>query len=115
VQQVQNEKEINMPRSSKLSLLTAALLIGMASAQADVSEKATEAKDATVHAVHKTGEVVSDAASTAVSATKRAAHKTADVAVKVYDKTKQVTKEAVGAAAGETKKVAGKVEDAVSK
>jgi hypothetical protein len=96
----------------------AALLFATGAAQADtsvVAEKATEAKDATVQAAHKTGEAVSEATSATVAASKSFAHKTADTAVWVYYKTKQVTKEAIGTAAEKTREAAGKVEGAVSK
>ena len=104
-----------MPHRLIHTLFAVALLSVTGLARADVAEKAGEAKDATVQAAHRTGEVVSEAASATVAATKRVAHKTADVAVSAYDKTKQVTKEVVGTVAAKTKEAAGKVEDAVTK
>jgi cytoskeletal protein RodZ len=106
--------------SKMMNTLLVALLTGMALsasglARAEIAEKATEAKDATVQAAQKTGEAVSEATSATVAASKSFAHKTADTAVWVYYKTKQVTKEAIGTAAEKTREAAGKVEGAVSK
>ena len=98
------------------TLLMAAMALSVSGlARADIAEKASEAKDASVQAVHKTGEAVSGATSATVAASKSFAHKTADTAVWAYYKTKQVTMDAVGTVADKTREAAGKVEDSVRK
>jgi hypothetical protein len=112
---VQLTRRKAMHRKFILGFCAALTAMNFGLAHADVSSSAHEAKDATVNAAKKTGDVASDAASAAVSTAKKVGHKTADVAVGVYDKTKKVSKDAVGAVAGKTREVAGKVEDSVSK
>jgi hypothetical protein len=97
------------------TLLAVTVFSASGLARADVAEQATEARDASVQAAHKTGAAVSDATSATVSASKSFAYKTADTAVWVYYKTKQVTMEAVGAVADKTRETAGKVEESVKK
>ncbi|MFT3735587.1 MAG: hypothetical protein QM776_11265 [Rhodocyclaceae bacterium] len=69
------------------TLMLAGLLVFGASANAEIADKARAAKDATVDAAKKTGEVVADTATSAASAVattgKKVGKKTAEVAVKV--------------------------------
>jgi hypothetical protein len=109
-----HNRETIMIRKQTMVLLMTSLLACGGLAHADVGEKATEAKDATVNAAKKTGHAVGTAASSAVDTAKSVGHGVADTAKEVYHKSKNATKKAIGKAAEKTEDAAETVKEKMS-